>query len=113
MPQDGGARGLDEDTLAFVGRVFGLARGGVAGELAQLLRMGLPPNLRNEKGDSLLMLACYHGQAEAARVLLDAGADPELANDRGQMPLAGAAFKGALDVARLLLARGAAVDGRA
>ncbi|MCB4820631.1 ankyrin repeat domain-containing protein [Roseicella aerolata] len=105
-------RELDAETLAFAGRVFGHARGGQASELAELLRMGLPANLRNEKGDSLLMLAAYHGQQEAVRVLLEAGADPDLANDRGQTPLAAAAFKGAADVVRLLLEKGAAVDGR-
>ena len=67
---------------------------GQARELGELLRMGLPPNLRNEKGDSLLMLASYHGHADTVRVLMEHGADPELANDRGQTPLAGAAFKG-------------------
>ena len=58
---------LDEDTLAFVRRVFQHARTGEAGELATLLGQGLPPNLRNERGDSLLMLACYHGHLDAAR----------------------------------------------
>jgi len=48
---------LDEDTLAFARRVFGHARAGRAEELAALLEMGLPPNLRNENGNSLLMLA--------------------------------------------------------
>jgi uncharacterized protein len=102
---------LDADTLAFARRVFGHARAGRADELAELLGMGLPANLRNENGDSLLMLACYHGHVDAARVLLRHGGDPELANDRGQTPLAAAAFKGDLAVARLLLDHGAAVDG--
>jgi ankyrin repeat protein len=108
----GPSRELDEDTLAFARRVFGYARGGLARELNELLAIGLPPNLRNEKGDSLLMLASYHGHADTVRVLLDRGADPDLANDRGQTPLAGAAFKGDTEVVRLLLDRGAAVDGR-
>ena len=103
---------LDDDTLAFAVRVFGYARGGYTRELAELLGMGLPPNLRNEKGDSLLMLASYHGHAETVRVLLDHGGDPELANDRGQTPLAAAAFKGDADVVRLLLERGAEIDAR-
>lgn len=101
---------LDDDTLAFVRRVFQYARTGEAGELATLLGQGLPPNLRNERGDSLLMLACYHGHAHAARVLLDAGADPEILNDAGQTPLAAAAFKGDAACASLLLERGARVD---
>lgn len=102
---------LDDETLAFAGRVFQFARMGHAAELAELFGQGLPANLRNDKGDSLLMLAAYNGQREAARVILEAGGDPELANDRGQTPLAGAAFKGDIDIASLLLAKGAAVDG--
>ncbi|KST58792.1 hypothetical protein AO398_20105 [Methylobacterium sp. GXS13] len=102
---------LDDETLAFAGRIFQFARMGHADELAELFGQGLPANLRNDKGDSLLMLAAYNGQAEATRVILEAGGDPELANDRGQTPLAGAAFKNDLAVARLLLQHGAAVDG--
>ncbi|WP_375465671.1 ankyrin repeat domain-containing protein [uncultured Methylobacterium sp.] len=102
---------LDDATLAFAGRVFQYARMGHAAELAGLFGQGLPANLRNDKGDSLLMLAAYNGQVEATRVILEAGGDPELANDRGQTPLAGAAFKGDAAVATLLLAHGAAVDG--
>lgn len=103
---------LDDETLAFAARLFQYARMGHAEELAELFGQGLPANLRNDKGDSLLMLAAYHGQLEAVRALLDGGADPDLANDRGQMPLAAAAFKGAVPVVTLLLDRGATVDGR-
>jgi len=107
----------DEEAAAFAAAVFERARQGDAVMLARLLGRGLPVNLRNHKGDSLLMLASYHGHLEAARVLLDHGADPALANDNGQMPLAGAAFKGNLEMVRLLLERGgdpdaAAGDGR-
>ncbi|MDR7038875.1 MULTISPECIES: ankyrin repeat domain-containing protein [Methylobacterium] len=104
-------RTLDDDTIAFAGRVFQMSRMGHAEDLASLFGQGLPANLRNDKGDSLLMLAAYNGQEEATRVILEAGGDPELANDRGQTPLAGAAFKGEIGIARLLLAHGAAVDG--
>ncbi len=102
---------LDDATLAFAGRVFQYARMGHAEELAELFGQGLPANLRNDKGDSLLMLAAYNGQAATVRVILEAGGDPELANDRGQTPLAGACFKGDLEIARLLIAHGAKVDG--
>ena len=102
---------LDDDTLAFAHRIFGYTRAGQAAELKELLAMGLPPNLRNEKGDSLLMLACYHGHLDVARALLEHGGDPELMNDRGQTPLAAAAFKGDAATVRLLLEHGANVDG--
>ena len=42
---------LDEDTLAFVRRVFQHARAGATDQLGALLEQGLPPNLRNERGD--------------------------------------------------------------
>jgi ankyrin repeat protein len=109
-PQRPDAGELDEDTLAFVRKVFQWARSGQTDELTTLLGQGLPPNLRNERGDSLLMLACYHGHVGTARALLEHGADPELQNDAGQSPLAGAAFKGDVAVATLLLAHGAQVD---
>jgi ankyrin repeat protein len=102
---------FDEETIAFAGRMFDYARSGRAEELAEVLAMGLPPNLRNDKGDTLVMLASYHGHADAVRRLLAAGADPGIANDRGQTPLAGACFKGEADVVRALLDGGAPVDG--
>ncbi len=102
---------LDPETLAFAQRVFGYVRTGNADAMAELLGQGLPANLRNEKGDSLLMLAGYHGHREVVRLLLDHGADTELGNDRGQMPLGAACFKGDEAVVTLLLDGGAALDG--
>ncbi len=111
MSADASPPALDDETVAFAGRLFQYARMGHAAELAELFGQGLPANIRNDKGDSLLMLAAYNGQAETARVILEAGGDPELPNDRGQTPLAGAAFKGDVAIATLLLVHGAAVDG--
>lgn len=107
------AHDMDAETLAFLQGVFELVRAGDTEQLAPLLEGGLPPNLRNHKGDSLLMLASYHGHHALSELLLTHGADPELANDQAQTPLQGAAFKGDLDMARLLLAHGAHVEGRA
>jgi hypothetical protein len=63
--------GPDQETIAFARRVFQAARDGEAEALAAVLRRGVPPNLRNEKGDSLLILAAYHGREDAVRVLLE------------------------------------------
>lgn len=101
----------NEQALSIARRAFQLARGGDAAGLAALLDAGMPVDARNENGDSLLMLAAYHGHLEAAELLLRRGADPELRNDRGQTPLAGAAFKGNEAMVALLLDRGAEVDG--
>ncbi|WP_410478973.1 ankyrin repeat domain-containing protein [Pseudomonas sp. zfem002] len=102
-----------EEAAAFAAEVFERARQGDAAMLARLLDSGVPANLRNHKGDTLLMLASYHGHLDAARVLLEHGADPAIANDNQQMPLAGAAFKGDLPMVRLLLEGGGDPDASA
>jgi len=84
-----------------------LARNGDAAGLAGLLKNGLAVDARDEKGNTLLMLASYHGRTEVVKLLLDAGASTDLRNDKGQTPLGGVAFKGHVEIARLLLAAGA------
>ena len=95
-----------DEQQAFAEQVFDRARQGDADMLRRLLENGLPANLRNHKGDTLVMLASYHGHLEATRVLLEHGADPLIANDNGQLPVAGAAFKGNLEMVRLLVEQG-------
>lgn len=102
---------LDDATIDFAAKVFDLARSGDASMLGPLLAHGLPANLRNEKGDSLLMLASYHGHLETVQVLLAHQADPDLRNSNGQTPIAGAAFKGNLPMIELLLTHGADIEG--
>ncbi len=102
---------FDDDTFEFANAVFDLARAGDSETLGALLGKGLPPNLRNHRGDSLLMLAAYHGHLETVRVLLRHRSDPDMCNSNGQTPLAGAAFKGDLPMIKLLLAYGADIEG--
>jgi ankyrin repeat protein len=97
----------DPALVAFATKIFELARAGDAQALAAYVDAGVPVNLCNDKGDSLLMLAAYHGHAAAVAALLQRGADPGRANDRGQTPLAGAVFKGEAAVVRVLLDGGA------
>ncbi|WP_019549761.1 ankyrin repeat domain-containing protein [Streptomyces sulphureus] len=97
----------DPEVLELAQRVFDLARKGDSATLAAYVDAGVPVNLTNDRGDSVLMLAAYHGHAEAVSALLQRGADPDRANDRGQTPLAGAVFKGEEEVVRVLLDAGA------
>ncbi|MEU6659497.1 ankyrin repeat domain-containing protein [Streptomyces sp. NPDC046821] len=97
----------DPEVVELAAKVFDLARRGESDQLAAYVDAGLPANLTNDRGDSLVMLAAYHGHAAAVRVLLERGADADRANDRGQTPLAGAVFKGENDVIRALLDGGA------
>jgi ankyrin repeat protein len=86
-----------------------VAREGKTTELSQYITAGIPVNLTNSKGDTLLMLASYHGHLEAVRMLLDKGADANVLNDRGQSIVAGAVFKGEDEVVKALFEKGADV----
>lgn len=97
----------DDDVIEFATKLFGLAREGDAEQLAAYVDAGVDPNLSNHKGDSLMMLAAYHGHAATVSALVARGADPDRANDRGQTPLAGAVFKDEPDVITALVAGGA------
>jgi ankyrin repeat protein len=89
---------------------FDFARGGDTERLRAYVEQGVPANLTDAVGNTLLMLAAYHGHAETVGALLALGADPDRTNDRGQSPLGGAIFNGADDVVRALLAAGADLD---
>ncbi|GII62738.1 hypothetical protein Skr01_28230 [Sphaerisporangium krabiense] len=106
-PAGRGDAGPGEDVEELATRLFQMARSGQTDRLCAYVDAGVPANLHNDKGDTLLMLAAYHGHAGTVRALLDRGADPSRANDRGQTPLAGAVFKQLPDVVRALLDAGA------
>ncbi len=84
-----------------------LARNGDAAVLAALLKAGQVVDARDAKGNTLLMLASYHGRAEVVKLLLKSGATVDLRNEKGQTPLGGVAFKGYVEIATLLLDAGA------
>lgn len=98
---------MNDDVHELAGRLFTMAREGDASTLAAYLDAGVPVNLSNEKGDTLLMLGAYHGHAEVVRLLVGRGADVDRVNDRGQTPLAGAVFKGEDEILAVLVEAGA------
>jgi ankyrin repeat protein len=100
----------DPELLALWAKVFGFARSGETETLAAYVDAGIPANLTNDRGDTLVMLAAYHGHAATVTALLERGADPNRLNDRGQSPLAGAVFKNEPEVVEVLLAGGADPD---
>ncbi|KAK5995710.1 Putative ankyrin repeat protein [Cladobotryum mycophilum] len=101
---------LSPEAIAFAGRMYDSAGQGDIEIFQQALPAGLPPNMTNEKGDTLLMLAAYHGHASLVKLLIEHGADPNRLNDRGQSPLAGAVFKKEDEVIEILLEGGADPD---
>ena len=96
-----------DEVVALATKLFDLARSGDTEALGTYVDAGVSANLTNHKGDSLVMLAAYHGHADTVRALLARGADPDRGNDRGQTPLAGAVFKSEADVVSALLDGGA------
>ena len=111
--QQGQGRDEDAEVIALAGKLFDAARAGDEAVLRAYLDAGAPASLTNQSGDSLIMLAAYHGHAGAVWILGEHGADANAANDRGQTPLAGAVFKGYADVAKALVALGADPDAGA
>lgn len=88
-------------------QLFDLARAGETAALTAYVDRGAPVDLTDARGNTLLMLAAYHGHAELVTDLAERGADVDALNDRGQSPLAGAVFKGEDDVVRALVEAGA------
>src|SRR6476619_2887455 len=102
---------LDTEVLDLASRIFDWARSGDAATLAAYLDAGVPVNLTNTNGDTLVMLASYYGHQSAVAALIARGADVDRHNDRGQTPLAGAVFKNETTIIELLLRADADLAG--
>ncbi len=96
----------DDETLAFAHQMFDLARSGETAALGGYVGAGLPVDLTNSSGDTLLILAAYHDHPDTVAALLAEGADTSRVNDRGQSALTAAVFRQS-DAVELLLAAGA------
>ena len=98
---------LTEEELTFLRSMFDLARTGVTDQLAAAVDAGIPVNLTNEAGDTLLILAAYHDHPDTVRALLERDADTARVNDRGQTALGAAVFRRSERAVTDLLAAGA------
>ena len=101
------ANALPDDALEFAQSLFDAARDGNSSFVISAVDQGVPVDLTDASGNSLLMLAAYHGHADLVALLADRGADIDRQNDRLQSPLAGAVFKRVPAVINVLIARGA------
>jgi uncharacterized protein len=98
---------LTEDELRFLQQTFDLAREGDTAQLVARVDAGVPVNLTNSGGDTLLILAAYHAHDETVRALLERGADHARVNDKGQTALGAAVFRRAGAIVTALLDAGA------
>ena len=110
MTDAAGGPPIDPGVVELAGRVFDLARGGDTDGLAAYVDAGVPANLTNGKGDTLLILAAYHGHPATVGALLARGADHSRVNDRGQTALAAAVFRQSTETVTLLMEAGADPD---
>lgn len=101
---------LSPQELAFLQSAFDHARNGDLHSLVEHLDAGVPVNLTNSAGDTLLILAAYHRNAELVRTLLERGADHARVNDMGQTALAAAVFRQHEGIVTDLLRAGADPD---
>lgn len=94
--------------------IFEAAAVGSLDRLKERIRDDSAINSFSKDGFTALHFACFFGQPEAARLLLEAGAtvDTVAANPTKVMPLHSAASARNLEAARLLLDRGAPVNAR-
>ncbi len=75
--------------------------------LGFLLQRGADPNMRDQRGNTPLLLATDLRWAEGVEALLARRAQPDVANSTGETPLARAVMRNDVAVVRLLLAAGA------
>jgi uncharacterized protein len=101
------AEELTDEQLRYLRMMFDLARAGDAEQLGAAIDHGVPVNLTNSNGDTLLILATYHGHPATVRALLDRGADVARVNDAGQTALAAAVFRNSTENVTVLLDAGA------
>ncbi|WP_120002809.1 ankyrin repeat domain-containing protein [Nesterenkonia muleiensis] len=98
---------LTDEQLEFLNSLFDRARNGQTDELLGLIDQGIPVNLTNAQGDTLLILAAYNDHADLALGLIQREADVDRLNDRGQGALSCAVFRQNQQITSLLLEAGA------
>ena len=76
----------------------------------ELLDAGVDPNIKDDEGDSALIMATIRSKIDVIRLLLDRGADPNIGDEDGETPLMRASYRNTRDnkdIIKLLLERGA------
>jgi len=94
-------------SAAVVDGVFDLARNGQTAPLGEMLDAGVPLELVNARGDSLLIVAAYAQHRDTVQELLRRGADTAVVNGMGQTAIACAVFRNNETILTDLLQAGA------
>lgn len=91
------------------GDIFDLVKAGDAAGVEQALASGIDVNVRDELGQTPMVVAALAGQGDVAWVLLRHGADIMARTDKGMTALHAAAFAGDFEILGLLLDNGASI----
>ncbi|WP_199184059.1 ankyrin repeat domain-containing protein [Cryobacterium sp. Y57] len=83
--------------------VFDLARDGLTGPLGEMIDAGVPLDVVNPRGDTLLIVAAYQQHPDTVAELLRRGADTSAINTMGQSAISCAVFRNNEVILRLLL----------
>ena len=67
------------------------------------LYAGMSPEVKNQDGETPLLLAARNDHASAVRALLERGADPNAKDKKGVTPLMRAVLKGSVETVRTVL----------
>lgn len=90
--------------------LFDACREGQTERVLAYVDAGVPVDLTDHQGNTLLMLAAYHGHTALVEGLAARGAGVDTANDRDQVAVAGALFKGYDEIVAVLVRHGADLD---
>lgn len=90
--------------------LFDACRAGQATRVLAYVDAGVPVDLTDHQGNTLLMLAAYHGHTDLVNGLAERGANVDSANDRDQVAIAGALFRGYDEIVAALVRFGANLD---
>lgn len=98
---------LSDEDIAFLHSIFDLAREGNSEKLMLLVDQGIPGDLTDPKGNTLMILAAYNGHDDIVSGLIERKADLNRLNDKGQGALTCAVFRKNEPLVRQLLSSGA------
>ena len=78
---------VDNVTEQDVEDIFSYARHGRCADIERLLDRGIPINVRDHFGNTMLTIACQNGNKRVAKCVLRRGADINAKNQKGNTPL--------------------------
>jgi hypothetical protein len=67
--------------------VFSYARHGRCEDIIRSINIGLPVDVRDDSGNTMLVIACQNGNKRVAKLLLRKGANVDVRNYKGNTPL--------------------------